>query len=74
MAQSGLDEIRGASRGALILRARDCFEQQVDDLEIASCSWVSWFNDERLHGELDDLTPAEVEDGYYRHQSQPTAA
>lgn len=28
----------------------------LDDLEIATCGWVSWFNDERLHGELDDLT------------------
>ena len=46
----------------------------LDDLEIATCGWVSWFNEERLHGELDDLTPAEVEHNYYRHQSQPTAA
>ena len=46
----------------------------LDDLEIATCGWVCWFNDERLHGELDDLTPTEFEDGYYRHQSQPTAA
>lgn len=46
----------------------------LDDLEIATCGWVSWFNDERLHGELDDLTPAEIEDAYYRHHSQPTAA
>jgi putative transposase len=46
----------------------------LDDLEIATCGWVSWFNDERFHGELDDLTPAEVEDDYYRHQSQPSAA
>jgi putative transposase len=46
----------------------------LDDLEIATCGWVSWFNDERFHGELDDLTPAEVEDNYYRHQSQASAA
>jgi putative transposase len=46
----------------------------LDDLEIATCAWVSWFNDERFHGELDDLTPAEVEGNYYRHQSQPSAA
>jgi transposase InsO family protein len=46
----------------------------LDDLEIATCSWVSWFNDERLHGELDDLTPTEVEEAYYRHRSQPDAA
>jgi putative transposase len=46
----------------------------LDDLEVATCAWVSWFNEERIHGELDDQTPAEVEDGYYRHHSQPDAA
>lgn len=33
----------------------------LDDLEIATCGWVSWFNEERLHSELDDRTPAEAE-------------
>ena len=46
----------------------------LDDLEIATCGWVAWFNEERLHGELDDLTPTEVEDNYYRHQSHASAA
>jgi len=46
----------------------------LDDLEIATARWVAWFNDERLHSELDDRTPAEVEADYYDHQSQPTAA
>jgi putative transposase len=46
----------------------------LDDLEIATCGWVSWFNDERLHGELDDHTPAEVEADYYRDLAQATAA
>ena len=50
------------------------WQDGLDDLEIATCGWVLWFNEERLHGELDDLTPAEVEDDYYRHQSQLTAA
>ena len=36
----------------------------LDDLEIATCAWVSWFNEERLHGELDDHTPAEIEAEY----------
>jgi transposase InsO family protein len=36
----------------------------LDDLEITTCAWVSWFNEERLHGELDDRTPAEVEEEY----------
>jgi transposase InsO family protein len=45
----------------------------LDDLEIATCGWVAWFNEERLHSELDDRTPAEVE-AEYRHKSQPDAA
>jgi len=45
----------------------------LDDLEIATCAWVSWFNEERLHSELDDKTPAEFE-AEYRHKSQPDAA
>lgn len=36
----------------------------LDDLEVATCAWVSWFNKERLHGELDGRTPAEVEAEY----------
>jgi putative transposase len=45
----------------------------LDDLELATCGWVSWFNEQRIHGELNDLTPAEVE-ADYRHRSQPDAA
>ena len=45
----------------------------LDDLETATCAWVSWFNEERLHSELDDQTPAEFE-ADYRHQSQANAA
>jgi len=41
----------------------------LDDLEIATCGWVSWFNDERIHGELHDHSPAEVEE---RHQNEHT--
>jgi len=45
----------------------------LDDLEIATCAWVSWFNDERLHGELGDRTPTEVETDY-RDSDQAKAA
>jgi len=45
----------------------------LDDLEIATCGWVSWFNEERLHSELGDKTPEEFE-AEYRHKSQPDAA
>ena len=45
----------------------------LDDLEIAICAWVSWFNEERLHSELGDATPAEFE-ADYRQRSQPDVA
>ncbi len=45
----------------------------LDDLEIATCAYVSWFNHERIHGELNDRTPNEVE-AEYRQRSQPDAA
>jgi putative transposase len=45
----------------------------LDDLEIATCAWVSWFNEERLHGELKDRTPEEVE-SEYRDNPQVIAA
>ena len=45
----------------------------LDDLEIATCAWVPWFNEERLHGELDYRTPSEVEDDY-RVKSQTKVA
>jgi putative transposase len=45
----------------------------LDDLEIATCAWVSWFNEERLHSELDDQTPLEIEEKYRRF-TQPHAA
>ncbi len=46
----------------------------LDDLEIATSRWVAWFNQTRLHSELDDRTPAEVEQSYYRDLGGATAA
>ena len=46
----------------------------LDDLEVATCRWVGWFNEDRLHGELDDATPAEVEAAHYRRLAQANAA
>ena len=33
----------------------------VDALELATLSWVHWFNNDRLHGHCDDVPPAEFE-------------
>jgi len=46
----------------------------LDDLEVATCSWVSWFNTERLHSELSDRTPAEIEADHYARLARASAA
>ncbi len=46
----------------------------VDDLELATLSWVHWFNTHRLHSALNYATPAEHEQDHYRRihsQQQP---
>ncbi len=47
-------------RNPAALRANGGHWRGLDDLAIATGGWVGWFNEERFHGELDDLTPAEV--------------
>lgn len=39
----------------------------VEDLELATLSWVHWFNTVRLHSSIDYLPPAEFEAAYYLH-------
>jgi putative transposase len=41
----------------------------VDDLELATMSWVWWFNEIRLHSELGYVTPVESERDYYRQMN-----
>jgi hypothetical protein len=45
----------------------------LDNLEVATCAWVPWFNEERLHGELEYRRSNEVEDGC-RNTSQTKVA
>jgi putative transposase len=40
----------------------------VDELELATLSWVAWFNEHRLHGHCDDVPPAEFEAAFYADQ------
>jgi putative transposase len=49
----------------------------VDDLELATLSWVSWFNQTRLHSSIGHVPPIEYENQYYRQnnpQQQPLPA
>ncbi|MFP4635934.1 MAG: IS3 family transposase [Nitriliruptoraceae bacterium] len=40
--------------------------QTVDEVELATLGWVTWFNTVRLHGTLNDIPPAEFE-AIYAH-------
>lgn len=48
----------------------------VEQVELATLEYVRWWNNQRLHGELDMRTPIEVEDAYYASQesAQPAPA
>jgi putative transposase len=39
--------------------------QGADDLELATLSWVHWYNHERIHSALGWRPPVEIEDEYY---------
>lgn len=40
----------------------------VDELELATLSWVHWFNEHRLHSHCRDIPPAEFETAFYADQ------
>jgi putative transposase len=45
----------------------------VDELELATLSWVHWFNHDRLHSHCADVPPAEFEAAHYAaQQADPT--
>jgi putative transposase len=45
----------------------------VDELELATLSWVHWFNEDRLHSHCRDVPPAEFEQAFYAaQQADPT--
>lgn len=45
-----------------------------DELELATLSWMHWFNENRLHSSIGYLTPIQKENEYYRENNprQPT--
>lgn len=43
----------------------------VDDVELATLSWVHWHNTQRLHGYLNDVPPSEFEEAFYAAQQDP---
>ncbi len=40
----------------------------IAELELATLSWVHWFNEQRLHSHCHDVPPAELETAFYAAQ------
>jgi len=47
--------------------------EDVEELELATLSWVHWFNEQRLHGHCRDVPPAEFEAAFYAAQQADPA-
>jgi putative transposase len=47
--------------------------EDVDELELATLSWVHWFNEHRLHSHCGHLPPAEFEAAFYAAQQADPA-
>ena len=64
-----------AAEHAELIRQRGPW-RTVEQVELATLEWVWWWNNQRLHGELDLRTPIEVEDAYYAdlESAQPAPA
>lgn len=48
--------------------------RDIAQVEVATAAWVLWFNTERTHGSIDDLTPLEVEQLDYARNEPVTTA
>src|SRR5215218_503153 len=46
----------------------------LEEDELATLGYIDWFNHHRLHGEIGDIPPAELEATYYRQPEATTAA
>ena len=44
----------------------------VDELELATLSWVHWFNEDRLHEHCGHVPPAEFEQAFYAAAASPS--
>jgi putative transposase len=41
----------------------------VEEVELATLMWVRWYNEQRIHGYLNNIPPAEYEDAYHTERS-----
>ncbi|WP_084144027.1 IS3 family transposase [Amycolatopsis taiwanensis] len=53
------------------MAAKGTRDRRADQVEYATLEYLDWYNNQRLHGEIGHLPPAEHETIYYR-QHKPT--
>jgi putative transposase len=46
----------------------------LEEVELTTLGYIDWFNHHRLHGEIGDIPPAELEATFYRQPEATTAA
>ena len=45
-----------------------------EEVELATLAYIDWYTHRRLHGQIGNLPPAELEATYYRHLGQAAVA
>ena len=56
-----------------LIRKR-CPWRSVEQVELATLEWVWWFNNQRLHSEIGNVPPVEIEQAYYAEKDTVLAA
>jgi putative transposase len=59
------ETVNGLYKSELVYGPESCGWDDVCHLELATLSWVHWFNHERLHGHCGDVPPLEYEAAFY---------
>jgi len=65
------ETVNGLYKTELVYRPDQRPWRKIGDVELATLSWVHWYNTQRLHGYLDDVPPIEYEEAHYA-QLAPT--
>jgi putative transposase len=63
------ETVNGLYKAELIYGPQQGPWRTVEAVELATLSWVAWYNTQRLHGYLKDLPPAEFEDAYHARKA-----
>jgi putative transposase len=65
------ETVNGLYKTELIYRPDQGPWRKIEDVELATLSWIHWYNTQRLHGYLDYVPPIEYEEAHYA-QLAPT--